>query len=232
MHSLVLMSVSPMLVAQVIINYTAECTSYEVPLYPHPQGFSVVTINTGVDISAGRVTKSFEVIPSMGHPAKISQVDGETRVRHTVAHCTLDTEQSHWHSSALAIRVQWIQNWKSFVDVDLTIFCLHLVPRCSLYVSSGFVQRAVALGLQIPIDMRDSVRASWKHPPSAEIFVKVRALLLWSCVVGKAQFGGSASTVCSQLGLDPWHNLFPVIPQSCSETRRSVATRKSAHTDS
>lgn len=41
----------------------------------------MVTINTGVDVSNGRVTKSFEVIPSMGGPPKVSQVAEDIRVR-------------------------------------------------------------------------------------------------------------------------------------------------------
>ena len=51
------------------------------------QGFSVVTINTGVDISNGRITKSFEVIPSMAAPPKISMIDQHVRV------CALDRAQ-------------------------------------------------------------------------------------------------------------------------------------------
>lgn len=45
------------------------------------QGFSVVTINTGVDVSQGRITKSFEIIPSMAAPPRISQIDADVRVR-------------------------------------------------------------------------------------------------------------------------------------------------------
>ena len=52
------------------------------------QGFSVVTINSGVDISYGRVTKALEIIPSLARPAKISQIDAYTRVRSGFAACT------------------------------------------------------------------------------------------------------------------------------------------------
>ena len=37
-----------------------------------PQGHSVVMANTGVDVSWGRVTKAFEIIPVKGHPVKVS----------------------------------------------------------------------------------------------------------------------------------------------------------------
>ena len=40
----------------------------------------MVTINSGVDISYGRVTKALEIIPSMARPSKISQIDAHTRV--------------------------------------------------------------------------------------------------------------------------------------------------------
>ena len=42
----------------------------------------MVTINSGVDVSYGRVTKALEVIPSMAKPVKISMVDAHTRVCH------------------------------------------------------------------------------------------------------------------------------------------------------
>ena len=36
-----------------------------------PQGLSVVMANTGVDVSWGRVTKAFEIIPVKGKPVKV-----------------------------------------------------------------------------------------------------------------------------------------------------------------
>ena len=60
---------------------------------PLLQGFSVVTINSGVDVSYGRVTKALEIIPSMAKPVKISMVDAHTRVcfRSTHEHKILPT---------------------------------------------------------------------------------------------------------------------------------------------
>lgn len=39
---------------------------------PGEQGLSAVMANTGVDVSLGRVTKAFEIIPVYGRPVKVS----------------------------------------------------------------------------------------------------------------------------------------------------------------
>lgn len=53
------------------------------------QGLSVVTINTGVDVSEGRVVKAFESIPSMSIPQQASEIvqDAVVAIRMLAGRC-------------------------------------------------------------------------------------------------------------------------------------------------
>lgn len=59
------------------------------------RGLSVVTINSGVDVSAGRVTKAFETIPSMSLPRKASKLTAPL----VVPIANLEDPRPSWHSS-------------------------------------------------------------------------------------------------------------------------------------
>ncbi len=45
------------------------------------QGLSAVMANTGVDVSLGRITKAFEIIPVYGKPVKVSSPASSTSNR-------------------------------------------------------------------------------------------------------------------------------------------------------
>ena len=130
---------------------------------PFPQGFSVVTINSGVDVSYGRVTKAIEIIPSMARPAKISQIDGYTRVRSDSSRicCTEQRSKALLHVQASALSRRSV--------------LVHLLLECKI----GHRDRSnLATTVQIPIDLRGPDRPSWQNPPIATIVVKVRPALL------------------------------------------------------